>query len=111
LHSQNISDAKKGIPQPWAKENGERLKGIVRSEEFKENVSSGMKSYVATLPPGEMARRASMRKNKVNGPMSEETKKKISEAHKKRNYSSEEMSRRAKLNPSCYKKKEPANDL
>src|ERR1035437_7384640 len=53
-----ISAAKKGKPQPWAVENGKNTKGTKRSDAFKKEVSEGMKKYVATLPDGEMARRA-----------------------------------------------------
>lgn len=55
--SANISKAKKGKPQPWARAVGLSLKGIKRSAEFKRRVSAGMQKYCATLPAGEMARR------------------------------------------------------
>lgn len=53
-----ISLAKKGKPQPWAKSVGLKLKGLVRTDEFKQKVSKGMKAYYAGLPEGEMARRS-----------------------------------------------------
>lgn len=53
-----ISAAKKGKPQPWARANAKRLKGLKRSAAFKRKVSEGMRRYVSRLPAGEMARRA-----------------------------------------------------
>lgn len=52
-----ISNAKRGKSQPWAA-GATHNKGRVRSPEFKQAISGGMKRYTQTLPPGEMARRA-----------------------------------------------------
>lgn len=61
---QAVSAAKKGKAQPWSAANGRRLLGIKRQDDFRTKVSYGMKSYIATLPPGEMSRRAKMRRKK-----------------------------------------------
>lgn len=61
-----ISEAKKGKPQPWARELVSKMKGVSRSPEFRTKVSEGMKRYVKTLEPGEMARRA--RREKYSQP-------------------------------------------
>jgi group I intron endonuclease len=56
-----ISAAKKGKSQPWCSANGSRLLGIKRQDDFRNKVSSGVKSYISALPPGEMSRRAKTR--------------------------------------------------
>lgn len=58
------------------------IRGIERSPEFREKVSAGMKARVAALPPGEMARRASLRKRGPTGSrtMTEEERAKRSES-------------------------------
>lgn len=56
--ARKISEAKKGKPQPWARKLALAFKGVKRSWRFKKKVSEGMKRYCASLPDGEMARRA-----------------------------------------------------
>lgn len=91
-----ISLAKKGKPQPWAKENSKKLKGKKRSDDFKRKVSETMKAYALSVGSDEMARRASASKGKTRGPMKEETKAKLSAIHKARTPSGEEMAARGR---------------
>lgn len=53
-----ISAAKKGKPRRSPVGYVHPAKGFKRSDEFRAKVSAGMKRMIATLPPGEMARRA-----------------------------------------------------
>lgn len=91
-----ISEAKKGKPQPWARDVGKKLKGIKRSDDFKKRVSESMKEYAKLVGSEEMSRRAKNQKPRSKGPMNEETKAKISAAHKAKILSSEEMAARGR---------------